>query len=151
MLVSEYLPGREYTVDVFRGKKGIVVIPRIREQVRTGITFSAKVDLRKDLITYSKKLAKKLDLNYCFGFQFKEDKNGNPMLLECNPRVQGTMIVSHFAGFSVIYHAVMEALGQTVKTKKISLKDGIMFKRYWGGISIERGRVKDAVRVLEAT
>ena len=42
-----------------------------------------------------------MDLRYAFGFQFIGDK-----LLECNPRVQGTMIASTYAGCNIIYSAV---------------------------------------------
>jgi carbamoyl-phosphate synthase large subunit len=54
-------------------------------------------------------LAHELDLKYAFGFQFKGGK-----LLECNPRVQGTMMASTFAGANIIYSAVKYALGEEV-------------------------------------
>ena len=138
LLVTEYLPGSEYTTDVFRGRYGTVVIPRLREKIRSGITFDAKVDLRADLIEYSTKLAEALNLTYCFGFQFKLSEEGIPKLLECNPRVQGTMVASVFAGFNLIYYSVMEALGKPTKIDNLNLKDGLKFKRYWGGIAINK-------------
>lgn len=136
LLVTEHVPGSEYTIDAFRGKYGSVAIPRLREKIRSGITFDAKIDLRADLIEYSIKLAEALNLEYCFGFQFKLSKEGIPKLLESNPRVQGTMIISVFAGFSLIYYSVAEALGKPVKVSNLNLKDGLKFKRYWGGIGI---------------
>ena len=135
LLVTEYLPGPEYTIDVFRGTGGRVVIPRLREKIRSGITFETRVDLRGDLIEFSSKLADILDLIYCFGFQWKLSPDGVPRLLECNPRVQGTMVVSVFAGCNMIYYAVMEALEKPVKVNKVQLKNDITFKRYWGGIA----------------
>jgi len=138
LLVMEYLPGREYTTDVFRGKYGIIVTPRLREKIRSGITFDAKVDLRADLIEYSIKLAKVLNLAYCFGFQFKLSKEGIAKLLESNPRIQGTMVTSVFAGFNLIYYSVMEALGKPAKVHNSNLKDGLKFKRYWGGVAINK-------------
>jgi len=136
LLVTEYLPGSEYTADVFRGRYGTVAIPRLREKIRSGITFDAKVDLRVDVIEYSMKLAEALNLIYCFGFQFKLSKEGVPQLLECNPRVQGTMVTSVFTGFNIIYYSVMEALGKPAEVSNLNLKDGLKFKRYWGGISM---------------
>lgn len=136
LLVMEYLPGDEYTVDVFRGERGSVVISRLRQTIRSGITFNAQIRLRKDIIEYSKKLAAELDLFYCFGFQFREDQNGVPKIIECNPRVQGTMAASAFAGFNIIYYSVMKALGKKVAVKKIVLNEGINFMRYWGGVAV---------------
>lgn len=138
LLVTEYLEGAEYTVDVFRNKNGVLAIPRLRKQIRSGITFEAQVILRQDLIEYSRKLAEALDLEYCFGFQFKLSHDGIPKLLECNPRVQGTMVVSTFAGFNMIYYAVKEALGFQVNLNNIKLIDGLQFKRYWGGVGIAK-------------
>ena len=140
LIVSEYLEGVEYSVDVFRNNKGTVAIPRLRQSIRSGITFDAKIDMRKDLIDYSQQLSKALNLNYAFGFQFKLDKKGTPKLLECNPRVQGTMVAATFAGFNIIYASVQEALGSKIRFKSIKLIDNVEFKRYWGGIGIVNGK-----------
>lgn len=136
LVVQEFLPGLEYTVDVFRGRHGTTAIPRLREEIRSGITFKAKVELRPDLQLYAAKLAEELDLKYAFGFQFKVSSEGTPKLLECNPRVQGTMVVAVFAGANVIWWAIREALGEKVQPKDPEPHvDGVRFIRYWGGIA----------------
>ncbi len=140
LIVSEYLPGEEYTIDVFRART-TVVIPRKRRSIRSGISFDAEVELREDLIEYSTKLAAALNLKYCFGFQFKMSSDGIPMLLECNPRVQGTMVTSVMAGFNLIYYAVMEALGVQVAVDGTKIENGTRFVRYWGGVGVSDGRV----------
>ncbi len=140
MIVSEYLPGEEYTIDVFRGRT-TVVIPRKRRSIRSGISFDAEVDLREDLIEYCTNLAVALNLKYCFGFQFKIARDGIPKLLECNPRVQGTMVASVMAGFNLIYYAVMEALGEPAAVDAVEIEDGTRFVRYWGGVGVIGGRV----------
>lgn len=142
LMVVENLPGDEYTVDCFRNDRGFVAIPRLREHIRGGITFDAKVILDERLIKYSKELADRLDLRYCFGFQFKCDEKGQPKLIECNPRVQGTMVVSLFAGFNIIYNSVREAAGLEVDLENISLKDNLRFRRYWGGVAVDGDDVK---------
>jgi len=138
LLVTEYLPGPEYTVDVFRGKYIEIAIPRARKQIRSGITFEALIDMRIDLISYSLKLARFFGLKYCFGFQFKMGEDGTPKVIECNPRVQGTMVAAAIAGFNLIYYAVIEALGRPVKPNSLKeLKNGSRFLRYWGGICVD--------------
>ncbi len=112
-LVSEFIEGDEYTVDCYRDDNQFIAVPRIRQQMRNGISYETTTIERKDLIKYSKIIAEKLDLKYVFGFQFIEDK-----LLECNPRVQGTMIASTFAGANIIYSAVKYAIGETVPELK---------------------------------
>jgi len=144
LIVTEYLPGDEYTVDVFRNKKNIIVIPRLRKVIRSGITFEAKVEFREDLIDYSKKLSNEIDLNYCFGFQFKLDEDKIPKILECNPRVQGSMVISTFAGFNMIYYAVKCSLMHDISLDNIKLKE-ITFKRYWGGVAIDNENFIDKI------
>jgi carbamoyl-phosphate synthase large subunit len=136
ILVEEYLPGDEYTVDVYRNSYDCVAIPRLRKSIRSGISFETIVDLRNDIIEYSKRLANSLNLEYCFGFQFKLDCNGIPKILESNPRIQGTMVASTFAGFNMIYYSVKQALGQNVELNDINIKNNVKFKRYWGGIGL---------------
>jgi len=137
LIVQEFLPGEEYTIDVFRGRHGAVAVPRLREEIRSGITFRAKVNLRDDLQTFALKLAEELDLRYAFGFQFKVSDAGIPKLLECNPRVQGTMVTAMLAGCNVIWWAVKEALGEEVIPENPKSKaDGMRFIRYWGGLAV---------------
>jgi len=137
LIVQEFLPGAEYTVDVFRGHHGAVAIPRLREEIRSGITFQARVELRADLEQFALQLAEELDLRYAFGFQFKLSEEGIPKLLECNPRVQGTMVTAMFAGCNVIWWAVKEALGgKVVPNKPSSSVNGMRFIRYWGGLAV---------------
>ena len=108
-LVSEYLEGDEYTVDCFRGDGKFIAIPRLREEIKNGITWKSKTVKDDDLIEWSRRLAEGCHLKYAFGFQFKGGK-----LLECNPRVQGTMVASTFAGANIIYSAVKLALKEPI-------------------------------------
>lgn len=137
LIVQEFLPGAEYTVDVFRGRYGAVAVPRLREEIRSGITFQARVELRADLEQFALQLAEELDLRYAFGFQFKLSEEGVPKLLECNPRVQGTMVTAVFAGCNVIWWAIREALGEkVVPNKPKQSANNMYFIRYWGGFAV---------------
>lgn len=138
LLVMEHLPKEEYTVDVLTAKKTIV-IPRKRDLIKSGITFNGTVEKNEEIIEYSKKLSREIGLRYAYGFQFKLDKNNIPKLLESNPRVQGTMVLSTFAGANVIYGAVKHALGEEVP--EFDIKWGTKIMRYWGGIGINEGMI----------
>jgi carbamoyl-phosphate synthase large subunit len=135
LLVMEHLPNEEYTVDILESSTPIV-IPRLRKVIRSGITFEGVVENNEEIIEYSKSLSEKLGLEYAFGFQFKMDENNIPKLLESNPRVQGTMVLSTFAGANIIYGAIKKALGEDVPD--FDVKWGTRLIRYWGGISIHK-------------
>jgi len=138
LLVMEFLPKDEYTVDVLN--TGILtVIPRKRDLIKSGITFNGTVEKNEKIIEYSEKLGKEIGLKYAYGFQFKLDKNNVPKLLESNPRIQGTMVLSAFAGANIIYGAVKHALGEQVP--EFDVKWGTRILRYWGGIGISEETV----------
>lgn len=139
LLVSEYLPGDEYSVDILRTKDRIDVIPRKRTMIRSGITFNGNLEYNTEIINTSIELSGLLDMEYCFGFQFKMDYNNRPQLLECNPRVQGTMVMSTIAGANLIYSAVKYALNEPIPEFTIDWNSS--FYRYWGGVGINKSHV----------
>ncbi len=141
MLVMEYLPGSEYSVDIFRNRgETSVVIPRLREKIRSGISFINCMEHHKEIIRFSNLAAEAMGLFGVFGFQFKLDEAGVPKMLECNPRVQGTMAASFFAGANVIWYGVADTLGLPYKISP-HIKWGAKFYRYWGGVGMEEEKV----------
>ncbi|MCH7964086.1 MAG: ATP-grasp domain-containing protein [Bacteroidetes bacterium] len=134
LIVTEFLSGIEYTVDVFRYNGQSIVIPRVRELIRSGITFTGNSIKHKKIIEYSHALSKNIGLEYCFGFQFKLDGRGCPKILESNPRVQGTMVLSTFSGANIIYLSVKALLGESFYLPKINWNTRLL--RYWGGIAV---------------
>jgi carbamoyl-phosphate synthase large subunit len=143
LIVMEYLPGDEYTVDVFRHNQRIIAIPRKRLSIRSGITFGGCLEKNQQLITFSEKLAKGLNLEYCFGFQFKLDETGLPKILESNPRVQGTMISAVFAGANIIYSSIKAVLGEEIPDLKIDWNAKLV--RYWGALNIQNDRLVEKI------
>ncbi|MGI8961576.1 MAG: ATP-grasp domain-containing protein [Bryobacteraceae bacterium] len=138
LLVTEYLPGPEYSVDAFIGTQASVAIPRLRRAIRSGISFENEIEYRDDLAEYTLKAGKHLGLTGAFGFQFKLDPDGTPKVLECNPRVQGTMIASLFSGVNIIWLAAKEALGET-PAEIPKLRRSAQFYRFWGGLGVYDG------------
>jgi carbamoyl-phosphate synthase large subunit len=140
LLIMEYLPNAEYSVDVLKTNK-YTIIPRKRDSIQSGITFHGTVEYHEDLIRYAQKLGDAIGLKYAFGFQFKLDHQNIPKLLESNPRVQGTMVLSTFAGANIIYAAVKHALQEKVPDFDIAW--GTRILRYWGGLGIKNGNIVD--------
>lgn len=135
LMVMEYLSGKEYSVDVLARKEDVVVVvPRARDLMRTGITFVGTVENNREIINYSRKLSEKLGLEYAHGYQFKLDDEGVPKLMECNPRIQGTMVLSTLAGANIIYGSLKMALDEELP--KFNVKWGTRLFRDWGAIAV---------------
>jgi len=142
LLIMEYLPGDEYTVDVLQSEK-MTIIPRKRLKIQSGITFHGIIEKNEDIITFSKKLTEKIKLQYAFGYQFKLDSNGIPKIIESNPRIQGSMVLSTLAGANVIYGAMKQALNETVPDFSINWNTQLI--RYWGGVGISNSGIVDII------
>lgn len=140
LLVTEYLPGIEYSVDAFIGKRAEVAIPRRRDEIVNGISFRTTVEHRDDVTRATLEAAKSIGLRFAFGFQFKLSQQGIPKVLECNPRVQGTMVASVFSGVNVIWMAVREALGDTSPVSVEETRTPT-FTRFWGGLATLDGEL----------
>ena len=78
-------------------------------------------------------LAKHLGLFGAFGFQFKADNNGTPKVIDCNPRVMGTMVASMYAKLNAPWLAVREALGDHPQSIELSNESHRYVRRWAGG------------------
>ncbi|MFT6850064.1 MAG: carbamoyl-phosphate synthase large subunit [Sphingobacteriales bacterium] len=93
MLVSEYLPGDEYSIDcVVKNGKSIITLPRKRTEIRAGISVRGEFVQNKDIINYCEEIVNVLKLEGNIGLQVKQASDGTFKLLEINPRVQGTIV-----------------------------------------------------------
>lgn len=133
-IVMDYVPGKEYTVDCFRAPSFFECLPRYRRVVRSGITMHAVIEWQERIAEVSAAAAEHLGLFGAFGFQFILDtRDGEPKIIECNPRVQGTSIASYYAGLNLPWLAVKLALGMTIQRPTIEKRHRIEFEREWTG------------------
>jgi carbamoyl-phosphate synthase large subunit len=112
-LVMEYLPHQEYSVDILaKDGDALVIVPRQRDRVRGGISIEATAVCDTDVIDYSKVVTKTLGLDGVVGIQVILDSDDLPKIIEVNPRVQGTIVLSTAAGVNMPYLAIKQALGE---------------------------------------
>lgn len=130
LAVMEYLPGEEYSVDVLAmGDEVGPVVPRSRARTRSGITFQGVVEENETLIREAGEICRALGLEYTINLQFKYDEAGDPKVIEINPRVPGTIVLSVGAGANLPYLAVKYALGESIPPTDIQW--GTRMTRYW--------------------
>lgn len=138
MLIMEYLPGREYSVDVL-SHKGVprVVVPRRRSRVSTGIVIDGITERREDLISLASAVVEALELDYFSNIQFRYDANGVPKVIDVNPRFCGSQVLSFGAGVNFPLLCIQQALGKEVKVP--TPRWGVLMKRYWESVFFNDG------------
>jgi len=103
LVVTEFLPGEELSVDCFTDFNGdlLFIGPRTRERVQMGISFrSTAVDVDEEITSIAHAINNNVALNGAWFFQIKRDRNGKFKLLEFAPRQSSTMGLYRHAGIN---------------------------------------------------
>lgn len=128
LLVMEYLPGTEYTVDLLADcGKTIFCGCRKSLSMSNSIMLDGIVVQNDTIKDLCKKIVEKLELDGNIGFDIKEDKDGNPLILECNPRITAGISIFKAAGINLPYLAVKKMLGEPIPDLTVNI--GTMMKR----------------------
>jgi carbamoyl-phosphate synthase large subunit len=135
VIVQRESSGVEYSIDCYRDCDISIFAPRRRDIVRSGISQQTTVVEDDSLINLASEFANELGLVGVFGLQCIVDSNREITFLECNPRIQGTMVASTLAGENLIGRAARHALGLTQSPPK-SIHWGAQYRRSWSGVGI---------------
>jgi carbamoyl-phosphate synthase large subunit len=132
LVVTEYLPGEEYSVDCLADSgKAVLVVPRLRQKMINGISVQGRFVEEPDIIRYCKDIITAIGLHGNIGIQVKRSKEGKPLLLEINPRVQGTIVAGLGAGINLPLLAVKMAAGWAIQPEEWQVRWGTSFSRHW--------------------
>ena len=121
LLIMEYLPGDEYTVDCFTDRHGKLrfVGPRTRERIFGGIAVNTRpVKKIKEFTDIAKKLNKALVFRGGWFFQVKRDVKGRLCLMEAAPRFPGSTALFRALGVNLELLSVWDALDKDVTVFK---------------------------------
>lgn len=116
LLVCEYLPGEEFTVDCFTqsGKGLLFCQARTRERIRAGISMASRNVEIAGITMIAQALSHRLNLFGSWFFQIKLANNGDPVLLEVAPRIAGTMALNRVRGINFPLLSIYEHMGVPV-------------------------------------
>lgn len=131
MLVMEFLPGKEYSVDALCSDGDLLVaVPRSRDEIRSGISFVGTVERNEEAIQISKALCDVIKFDGPVGIQLKQASDGRLKVLEVNPRLHGSVVLTVAAGVNIPYLAVKNTLKEEFEIPTPKYGTGIT--RYWG-------------------
>lgn len=117
ILISEYLPGDEYTIDCFSDRDSGLLFSsaRTRERIRNGIavnTATIKLDQAESM---ARIISNALNLYGAWFFQVKRSINGELTLLEVASRIAGSMAIHRVQGVNFALLSIYEQLRIPIK------------------------------------
>jgi hypothetical protein len=113
LLICEYLPGQELTVDCFTNRKRelLFIGPRTRERVQMGISnHSESVPPTAEIQRIANIINSRLELRGAWFFQVKQAADARYKLLEISARQAGTMALYRQVGVNFALLSVFDAL-----------------------------------------
>lgn len=135
LLVTEYLPGEEYSVDCLADHGEVkLVLPRLRKKMINGITVEGQFVKDENIISYCSRIIRELQLHGNIGIQVKRSSEGKFLIIEINPRVQGTIVAALGAGVNLPVLAIKQELGLPISDQELVVKWGTKFSRYWNEV-----------------
>ena len=132
MLVMEYLPGEEYTVDALLDNgEPLMILPRKRIAMNNGISVAGVFENNEEIINYAAQVFRCMQLHGPNGLQVKRGEDGHFYVLEINPRLQGSTTTAMGMGINLPVLAVQQAMGVNIKPLMPEPKWGMRFVRYY--------------------
>jgi hypothetical protein len=116
LLMLEYLPGPEYTIDCFTNKTGKLLFSegRRRARISNGISVNSVAVEDDRFEQIAKSINKNLNFRGGWFFQLKERENGELVLLEIAPRFAGTSGLARCKGVNLPLLSLFDAMGLDV-------------------------------------
>lgn len=145
-VVSEYLPGEEFTVDCLTDRRGrlLYVAGRKRVRVRNGISVDTLFVDRPEFARFGRAINRRLRLRGAWFFQVKANPRGRLTLLEVAPRVAGSMALDRVRGANLPLLSLFVAAGAEVSilTNPAPVRmDRALTNRYRHDISVAHAYV----------
>ena len=130
MVAMEALPGEEFSVDlVANNGKILYMCARQSNSILASIPQKATLFEEKRAYEICKAVVEKLKIDGNADFDFRYDKNNNPILMEVNPRIAATMGIFNAGGMNLVYLRLKQLLNE--KLPEVDVKYGVvMIRRY---------------------
>lgn len=121
LLLVEYLPGEEFTVDCFTDRHGHLLYSaaRKRNRVKDGISVNTFfVDNQTEFKLLAETINSKINFRGAWFYQVKRDKSGNLCLLEIASRLGGSSLLSKAVGVNFALLSLFDAFDYDVTVDK---------------------------------
>jgi len=137
ILVMEYLPGKDFNVDVLAWHgDSIYIIPNERLVPNAGPVQVGLIKKDKKVQKIVKKIVKTFEFDYWINVEvaYSKEPNSRPLVYEINPRISAPILANKAAGIDLLKIGIKLALGKKIN-RRLSFKETKMV-RYWNEIFI---------------
>lgn len=144
LVICEYLPGEECTVDCLTDADGklLCALPRNRQRMRGGISVrTASMPFDADIQAMAESMNARFDFKGAWFFQAKRNAAGEWRLLEVSPRIPGAMCLSRNRGvnFSLLTLYILEGERVSVAINDADvLVDRALINRFITSVTFDR-------------
>ena len=130
LIVMEYLPGEEYTVDLL-ADNGNVIISCCRKSLRmeNSIMLDSVVIHNQQIENMCSQIVSLLNLDGNIGFDIREREDGTPIIMECNPRITAGISIFAHAGVNLPWLCIKKIYNEKIYPQNLKL--GVIVKRRW--------------------
>lgn len=121
LLIVEYLPGEEYTVDCFTDREGRLLYSaaRKRNRVKDGISVNTFfVDNQDEFTSITEDINSKIKFRGAWFYQVKRNKDGKLCLLEIASRLGGSSLLSRAIGVNFALLSLFDIFDYNVSITK---------------------------------
>jgi carbamoyl-phosphate synthase large subunit len=134
-VVQEFLPGREFTIDLLADFSGqvISVVPRERLVIRSGVTDRGRTWKNPVMMELAIRTARALDIRGPANIQVKWDKE-TATIFEVNPRFSGGIPLTIAAGAAFPSWLIEMRIGNRVRPCIGRFTDGLVMACYESAI-----------------
>lgn len=132
-IVSPFIEGEEYTVDVFCDFEGnpIFITPRIRIAVRSGEVLKTQIVQDKRIIEETKRIIRAFKPCGPITIQLiRQQSSGDDYFIEINPRFGGGAPLSMKAGADSSKALLRLLAGENVNYQNVAATDGAIYSRF---------------------
>lgn len=144
MIICEYLPGEEVTIDCFTNKNRELLFcnPRAADRMLAGIDVHARrIELTDEIKYIADSLNKEIEFRGFWFFQIKKDINGKFKLLEISTRLPGAFSLSRCLDVNLPVMALKDFDGQDLEITYNDVKieaDKQFFGKYFLDIEYQK-------------
>lgn len=130
VVVMEAIPGAEFSVDLVADHGRVLYMcARQSNTIIASIPQTATLFADEKAYKICRDVVRLLELDGNADFDFKYDADGNPVLMEVNPRIAATMEIFKAGGMNLVYLRIKQLLGEELPD--IQVKYGVkLVRRY---------------------